>query len=190
MFDRLIFGAVAAACLASGAVIAQTAPPPPLGNLGGHGGMMRMTDTNNDGVLSREEMLAAAIQRFSEADANNDGKVTKDEMRAAGDKRRNEMRARFSGREGGRRWGNGPGGPGGRDRAGGPGGMLARLDTNKDGALSKAEFDVPFARMDTNKDGQIDKSEMQTARTVLRPRRDMNGWGGPANVQAPTNPGN
>lgn len=43
-----------------------------------------VTDTNGDGVFSRDEMIAAGVQRyekkFSKADVNADGKVTLDEI--------------------------------------------------------------------------------------------------------------
>ena len=43
-----------------------------------------VTDANGDGVFSRDEMIAAGVQRyekkFSKADVNADGKVTLDEI--------------------------------------------------------------------------------------------------------------
>lgn len=39
-------------------------------------------DANEDGRISRDEMLASATRRFDHADANNDGVLTKDEMRS------------------------------------------------------------------------------------------------------------
>lgn len=47
------------------------------------GGMMR-ADTNGDGVVTREEALAQAAQRFDRMDLNHDGKLTADEMEQAG----------------------------------------------------------------------------------------------------------
>ncbi|MGL4768218.1 MAG: EF-hand domain-containing protein [Formosimonas sp.] len=47
------------------------------------------TDANNDGVFTRDEMVAAAVataeKKFTKVDANHDGKVTLDEL--AGQKR-------------------------------------------------------------------------------------------------------
>ena len=41
------------------------------------------TDTNGDGVVSRAEFTAKAVERFSSADTNNDGVVSIEERRAA-----------------------------------------------------------------------------------------------------------
>jgi Ca2+-binding EF-hand superfamily protein len=53
----------------------------------------------------------------------------------------------------------------GRDHGGrGHGKMLEALDTNKDGAISKAEFEAKrsgdFAAADTNKDGNVSQAEL------------------------------
>ena len=80
--------ALAAGTLA-GTAIAQDAPPapprPPMG-----GGMMR-ADTNGDGVISRDEAIAQATQRFDRMDLNHDGKLTRDEMEQVG-RRMGQMR--------------------------------------------------------------------------------------------------
>lgn len=61
----------------------------------------------------------------------------------------------------------GPRGDMGRHH-GGPGhhgGMwLKSVDTDGDGAISKAEADAMFAKIDTNKDGKLDKSELAAYR--------------------------
>ena len=53
----------------------------------------------------------------------------------------------------------------GRDHGRGHGKMLEKLDTNKDGAISKEEFaarrDGDFAAADTNKDGSVSAAEMK-----------------------------
>ena len=62
--------------------VAQDEPTPPRG--GGLGmGMMR-ADTNGDGIVSRDEALAQAGQRFDRMDMNHDGKLTRDEMERIG----------------------------------------------------------------------------------------------------------
>ena len=60
--------------------------PPPAGGPGprGGGGMMMRADTNGDGVVTREEALALAGERFDRMDLNHDGKLTRDEMKQAG----------------------------------------------------------------------------------------------------------
>lgn len=49
----------------------------------GGGGMMR-ADTNHDGVISRDEFMAAAAERFARMDANRDGRISGDELRMHG----------------------------------------------------------------------------------------------------------
>jgi hypothetical protein len=44
--------------------------------------MMRLADTNNDMVISRDEFRAAAEARFAKQDANNDGILTAEERSA------------------------------------------------------------------------------------------------------------
>ncbi len=55
------------------------------------------------------------------------------------------------------------------------GGMIEKADTNKDGAVSRAEFDAVhaarFAELDTNADGMITKEEMQAVREAKRSKR-------------------
>lgn len=53
----------------------------------------------------------------------------------------------------------GPRGPAADGRHHG-GGMLMMADTDKDGAISKAEADALFDKMDANHDGKIDRAEM------------------------------
>ena len=50
---------------------------------GGPGMMLRMADANNDGAITRDEALAAALKHFDKMDANKDGQVTKAERQAA-----------------------------------------------------------------------------------------------------------
>lgn len=55
----------------------------PMGKGGGPGMMLRMADANNDGAVTRDEALAAALKHFDTMDANKDGQVTKAERQAA-----------------------------------------------------------------------------------------------------------
>ena len=48
--------------------------------------MFNITDTNQDGNVSRQEAIDTAAKRFDEADKNHDGIMTKDEMQQAAKK--------------------------------------------------------------------------------------------------------
>lgn len=45
-------------------------------------GRFKKSDTNNDGVISKEEFLARSEKRFNEIDADHDGKISPQEMKA------------------------------------------------------------------------------------------------------------
>lgn len=68
--------ALLALLFAASPLIAQTAPPPPPPP----GGPMMRADTNGDGVITRDEALAQAAQRFDRMDLNHDGRLTPDEL--------------------------------------------------------------------------------------------------------------
>ena len=83
MNNFLIVAALGATAIA-GVAIAQPDMPPP-GSPDGHGpghGMMMRVDTNNDGVVTREEILVPADKHFDMLDANHDGQISRDEFRA------------------------------------------------------------------------------------------------------------
>ena len=65
---------------------------------GGGGMMLRMADANNDGAVTRDEAMAAALKHFDKMDANKDGQVTKVERQAA---MKAMMGARMQGKGGG-----------------------------------------------------------------------------------------
>ncbi len=163
---------------------------------GPHGGLMAQADANHDGTLTRDEVIAAATTRFDKVDANHDGKVTAEERKAA----RQAMRERWMGGKADSGWRHRPGmghrGPG-MDRpgpGGGPEAMLARLDVNKDGKISRDEFITPmtaratshFDRIDANHDGFVEKAEMDAARQRMRggPGHPNPGWA-PGEPQQP-----
>ena len=64
-------------------------PLPPIGPRAGMGmRMMRGADANNDGVITREEFLAAAAQRFDRLDTDHNGTLTgAEKMADRGDRR-------------------------------------------------------------------------------------------------------
>ncbi|MFZ5746220.1 MAG: EF-hand domain-containing protein [Pseudomonadota bacterium] len=51
-----------------------------------HRAMLDRVDANHDGVITREEMVAAAEARFAKLDANHDGKIDESERKAMRDR--------------------------------------------------------------------------------------------------------
>lgn len=100
----------------------------------GPGGMLMRADTNGDGVITRQEFMAASDARFARMDANEDGKLTADERQ---------------GRRGGGRMAA-------KLDANGDGAIT--LDEQR------AQAARTFDRLDRNKDGKIDASEIAAMR--------------------------
>jgi hypothetical protein len=107
-------------------------------------------DTNRDGQISRAEHAAGAQRMFSEMDTSRDGVVTATEMDASihakhGDKNRDEMSAREK---------------------------IRMIDQNSDGRLTAAEHstgsDQMFDKMDTNKDGPLTKDELEAGHKMKK----------------------
>ena len=134
--------------------------------------MMARIDTNGDGLISKAENRAMVEARFARMDADKDGMVEAGEGRKGWGKRGEGRGGKAKGMRGG--------------RGGGAGMMMA--DTNKDGAISKAEFDAMsaqrFAKLDTNSDGKIDAAEMKAqhdkARAKMKKMRAHRGHTPPA----------
>ena len=147
---KQLFAAALATLMAGGMISpasAQDAPPPPPG-----GGMMR-ADTNHDGVITRDEVLADADQRFARMDTNHDGKIDQAE--------RDAMMAQRGGGQG----------RGGR--------MGGRADTNGDGVISldeqRAQATQRFDMVDANHDGKIDQAEQDSMRQRMMSMRGNRG---------------
>ena len=107
-----------------------------------------MLDTNADGLLTQEEMAAAAEARFQAQDTDGDGMISREELAAAIVKRAEENADRIAGRILERRDANGDGMISAEEGQRGPrwDRMVERLDTDGDGAISKAEFDAAKKR--------------------------------------------
>ncbi|HEX7777458.1 MAG TPA: EF-hand domain-containing protein [Parvibaculum sp.] len=84
-----------------------------------HENMFKKLDTNHDGTISPDEWKAAEDARFKKMDANGDGVISRDEAMASAQKRIAERVDR----------------------------MFARADTDKDGKISKAEFEAAGEKM-------------------------------------------
>ncbi len=112
-------------------------------------------DANHDGVATRAEAIAQADARFAQMDTDHDGRVTGGEMQAYRAALHDRMVA--SGRD------VPVPPPGGRKHDG----MGRRMDPNRDGSVTREEFEARalrrFDRMDANHDGTIDATERANA---------------------------
>ena len=157
---------LAASALTSAACSAQTAPNP--ANQTGANqtagtpmprAAMRQ-DADRDGVVTRAEAIAQADARFAQMDTDRDGRVSATEMRAYRTAMRDRMVAR------GRDVPVPP--PGGAKHDG----MGRRMDPNRDGSVTREEFQARalkrFDRMDANRDGRIDATERANAAEMRR----------------------
>ncbi|MHC4959986.1 MAG: EF-hand domain-containing protein [Planctomycetota bacterium] len=96
---------------------------------------MQRYDENKDGKVTKEE-FGGPERMFDRLDANKDGVVTKAEAKG--------MRRRGGGGTGTNR-------------------VLALLDTDRDGDVSRSEWDAFFKKADENDDGILQKPEMEAA---------------------------
>lgn len=182
-FRKLLFAAALGGTALAGTAYAaqdQAAPPPPpqagMHHHRGHGDMFAKLDANKDGVITRDEAIAAADARFAKLDTNGDGRITQDEMKA----RHDAMRAKWQQRRGDQS----ADADAARQHRGsrgmhrhGPhhGGMeMKRLDANNDGIITKAEAEAAatarFDKVDTNHDGKIDQAEIAAAKQQMQAR--------------------
>jgi len=111
--------------------------------------IVKRLDTAGNGYVTKDEVLAAAQNRFARMDANGDGKLTPDELSS-----RRESH--------GDKQGNG----GGAHAAFGQK-RFDKLDANHDGVVSKDEFlaeaAAKFAQFDTAGDGKVTAAEIEAA---------------------------
>ncbi|HUR57892.1 MAG TPA: hypothetical protein VM029_09295 [Opitutaceae bacterium] len=110
----------------------------------------KMMDANGDGKITRAEHAAGAKKMFELCDANRDGVVTASEMDAAMAK---------SGAK-----------PAMDDKSSAE--KIAVIDKNKDGKLTAAEHaagtEEMFDKMDTNRDGSISKEECDAGMKMMK----------------------
>jgi len=156
----------------------------------GKGDRWAKLDTNGDGALSAQEFEAGALVRFSKADTNQDGKVTAEERSAQRDAKRQQHFAKrdtnqdgvlqasevqklpaelFSKLDADKSGGLSPAELQGlRGNHGKHEGKGARVDSDGDGAVSRAEAISKarerFAKLDANGDGAVAKDELKAKR--------------------------
>lgn len=122
----------------------------------GSGEMLEQADANKDGMIDKDEYKAARAAQFEKMDRNADGFL---------DSQDRPQRSAESQDE------HGPTGrkPGERGAA-----MIAQLDSNGDGKVSKEEFmsapTVFFDRADTDHDGVLSAKELEAAKAAARTR--------------------
>lgn len=134
-------------------------------------------DANKDGKLAKDELPERLQSMFARGDKNEDGSMDKEEVMAF-------ARERSGGQ-------SGQGGPGGPGFGGGDfvGQMMERADSDKDGKLSGDEI-PPFMKerlqqIDTNKDGALDKAELEAGAAKMREGRGDGRGQGPGRAQRP-----
>jgi EF hand len=115
-------------------------------------------DTDKDGNLSQAELAAHRAAQFAAADTNGDGMLGPEELTAWHEARMTAMLQERSAR------------------------MIWRMDDNGDGSLSAEEMgegpvEERFARIDTDDDGMISKAEAEAAGERFAEHRKRRGHG-------------
>ena len=90
--NKLLVSCAALVLLVSPALAAETAAPAAVSPMAAvapvktpvkeHRGVFEQADADNDGIVTKEEFLAAEEKYFGSVDKNGDGKLTKDEIQA------------------------------------------------------------------------------------------------------------
>lgn len=143
--------------------------------------MFARLDVNKDGKLDQADRELGRQQKrdkmFARLDTNGDGSISKAEFAAQKGPEGRGPEGRGPEGRGPGKDGHGPRGGHGHGRGHGPhgGGMMAMArdaDTNKDGAISQAEFMAAamkrFDAEDTNHDGQVTKAEREAAHAAQK----------------------
>ncbi|MEO1187618.1 MAG: EF-hand domain-containing protein [Pseudomonadota bacterium] len=122
--------------------------------------MVEAADANQDGNISKDEMLAHRAEKFASADTNGDNLVTAEEFEAFAIAERERKQAERRAR------------------------MFAKLDADGDGYVTAEEhaaadqrLDRMFERVDTDGDGVITEAEREAAKEKMKNRRGKRGMG-------------
>jgi len=135
---------------------------------GSAGDFIKRFDKNGDGYLTKDELPPRLAALFDKMDANGDGKLDKKEVTVMLQVLRKRLGVAAGTTD------KKPAAQPDFDRM--VANLLERMDTNKDGKISKEEARGPLAnnfdRFDTNKDGYLDRSELrQAAKQFLAAQR-------------------
>lgn len=130
--------------------------------------MWTKLDVNKDGKLDAADQTAKWAEKFAEIDTDKNGSISREEFIA--------HHQQMKGPEGDHD-GDGKGRHGGRGHFGMKGGMMGgghmamMADANKDGTVTRAEFDAGvkahFDMADANKDGKITPDERRAAMKAM-----------------------
>ena len=175
MKKAMIAVALGATALGGVAFAAQQSPAPAARGMHGGGGMMMMADANKDGVLTRAELLAQVDAKFAKADTDRNGQLSEAERKAAHEAMRAEMKTRMQARKTEMLGKYDANKDGKLDTAERQAMRQAFLADHPEMAAKRKEMrDQRFSRMDTDKNGQISRSEFDAARG-----QGFEGRGGP-----------
>lgn len=156
--SRLLLTAVAATLSLAAQAQSTPATAPAAERTGGHGANIFISgwDTDGDGRVTRAEYEAARQARFALTDENGDGEITAEEYVEEYAVRLDREVA--ASREGHIRQTNT---------------RFSSLDRDKDGFISRAEWDASsngmFTRLDTNKDGKVSSADPKPTFERRRP---------------------
>lgn len=127
-------------------------------------------DADKDGFVTEQELVAHKTVRFNEIDANKDGGISQEEMGE-------HMKARFEERAERKKDSERAEKAADPERAQKRlGRMFRAMDENTDGKIVISELSGPDAgavieRLDTDKDGKISKAEMDAAKKMRKGKK-------------------
>lgn len=123
-------------------------------------------DVNKDGKLDQADKNARWAEKFAEIDTDKSGSISREEFIA-----HHQQMKGPEGRDGDRKAGHGGRGHGGMKGMMMGGGMAMMADANKDGTVTRAEFDAGvkahFDMADANKDGKITPEERRASMKAM-----------------------
>ncbi|GHA54446.1 hypothetical protein GCM10008927_20300 [Amylibacter ulvae] len=138
-----------------------------------HGMSFETLDMDKDGFVTEQELIAHKTTRFNEIDANKDGGITQEEM-GEHMKARAEARAEKRAEKKAEKEAMKQADPERAEKR--MGRMFRAMDENTDGKIVISELGGPDAtkiveRLDTDKDGKISKDEMEAAKKMHKGKK-------------------